>query len=101
MEIPRDIGEFMIYRFQETIKALEQTKTRSTTGQSKSVEQGVSWERPRGGWMILNTDGSAKGNVGPAGAGGVLRNDRGEWVFGFSEYLGHCSSMTAELKALL
>ena len=50
--------------------------------------------------MILSTDGSAKGSVGPAGAGGVIRNDRGEWVIGFSAYLGHCSALTAELKAL-
>jgi len=101
MEIPRDIGEFMLYRFKEIIKALDQTKTKTTTGRSKSVEQEVRWERPRKGWMRLNTDGSVKGNVGSAGAGGVIRNDRGEWVSGFSEYLGHCSSMTAELKALL
>ena len=50
--------------------------------------------------MILNTDGSVKGSVGPAGAGGVIRNDRGEWVAGFSAYLGHCTTMAAELKAL-
>jgi len=50
--------------------------------------------------VILNTDGAAKGNPGRAGAGGVLRGDRGEWIFGFSEHLGHCSSMKAELRAI-
>ena len=41
-----------------------------------------------GGWMVLNTDGAAKGNPGPTGAGGVLQGDAGEWVTRFSEYLG-------------
>ena len=51
--------------------------------------------------MVLNTDGAGKGNLGPADAGEVLRNDKGEWIIGFSEYLEHCSAMTAELKAVL
>ena len=31
----------------------------------------------------------------------MIRNDKGEWVIGFSEYLGYCSGLTAELEALL
>jgi len=49
----------------------------------------------------LNTDGAVRGTLGPAGAGGVLRDDKGEWILGFSEYLGHCSTLTAELKAVV
>ena len=41
-----------------------------------------------------------KGNPGPAGAGGVLRDAKGEWLAGFSEHLGHCSSVKAELRAV-
>ena len=83
------------------IKALDKSRPGSISDHSTSVEQGVRWEIPMRGWMILNTDGAAKGNVGPAGAGEVIRNDKGEWVIGFSEYLGHCSALTAELKALI
>ena len=59
------------------------------------------WEAPVAGWVILNTDGAAKGNPGPAGAGGVIRGDKGEWIVGFSENLGHCSSVKAEICAIL
>ena len=50
---------------------------------------------------MLNTDGAAKGNLGPAGAGRVLRDDKGEWIIGFSENLGYCSAIKAEIRAVL
>jgi len=100
-DIPTDIGEFLLFKFQEVLQALE--KGSPDAGQPRSVltEQWVCWEPPMGGWTVLNTDGAARGNLGPEGAGGVLRNDKGEWMTGFSEYLGHCSAMKAELKAVL
>ncbi|KAF7842623.1 putative ribonuclease H protein At1g65750 family [Senna tora] len=60
----------------------------------------VSWRKPREGFWKLNTDGSALGNPGPAGVGGILRNDEGAWVGGFSEYIGVRSNMFAELLAI-
>jgi len=51
-------------------------------------EVGVKWDPPNEGWVALNTDGTARGNPGQAGAGGVIRGDRGEWIAGFSENLG-------------
>ena len=63
-------------------------------------ERWVRWESGSEGWITLNTDGAAKGNPGPAGAGGVLRGDQGEWIAGFSENLGYCSSVKAELRAV-
>ena len=54
-----------------------------------------------GGWLIMNTYGASKGNPGPAGAGGVLRGDKGEWLIGFSESLGVCSSVKAEIRTVL
>jgi len=65
------------------------------------VEQSIAWELPPRGWWVLNTDGAVKRTLGPAGAGGVLRDDKGEWILGFSEYLGHCSTLTAKLKAVV
>ena len=32
---------------------------------------------------------------------GVLRDDKGAWVVGFSENLGHCSSVKEEIRAVL
>jgi len=46
-------------------------------------------------------DGAAKGSLGLARAGGVLRNDRGGWILGFSENLGHCTAIKAEIRAIL
>jgi len=31
----------------------------------------------------------------------VLQGDKGEWIIGFSENLGHCSSVKAEIRAVL
>jgi len=50
---------------------------------------------------MLNTDGAARGTLGLAGAGGVLRDEAGTWIIGFSEHLGRCSAITAELWAAL
>nr|POE60184.1 putative ribonuclease h protein [Quercus suber] len=54
----------------------------------------VKWTKPLVGWLKLNTDGSALGNPGIAGGGGLIRNENGvdsvpygpEWlVFFFPE----------------
>ena len=57
-------------------------------------------EKPQTGWVRLNIDGSATGNPGRAGCGGHIRNDRGEWIEGFSRSLGSSNSFIAELYAL-
>ena len=50
--------------------------------------------------MKLNTDGSALGNPGRAGGGGVIRDHLGHWIKGFSRALGTTNSFIAELWAL-
>ncbi|XP_071933175.1 uncharacterized protein [Coffea arabica] len=61
----------------------------------------VKWVRPIPGHLKLNTDGCSRGNLGRAGRGGVLRNSEGRLLFAFSTFLGHCTSIQAEVKALL
>ncbi|KAL0458988.1 UNVERIFIED_CONTAM: putative ribonuclease H protein [Sesamum latifolium] len=61
----------------------------------------VYWNKPPDNWLNLNTDGAAKGNPGPAGAGGLLRDHFGRIIFAFQEPLGTCSNVQAELKAIL
>lgn len=50
--------------------------------------------------MKLNVDGSALQNSGsasqPAGARGLIRNSRREWIVGFMHKLGHSSNNLAE-----
>ena len=60
----------------------------------------VRWEKPQQGWIPLNTNGSALGNLGRAGGGSILRDDQGNWVAGFSKNIGFSTSFIAELWAL-
>ena len=60
-------------------------------------EKLMGWSPPRVGWLKLNTDGARKTNSGLAAAGGLLRNHFGDWVAGFSENVGVCSVLGAEL----
>ena len=47
--------------------------------------------------MIFDTNCVAKGNPSAAGAGGVLRGDKTEWLGGFLENLGNCSLLKAKI----
>ena len=60
----------------------------------------IKWEKPSPGWVRLNIDGSALGNPGRAGCGGIIRNDRGDWLGGFSRCIRVTTSFIAELWAL-
>jgi len=87
-------------KFRQVKWALQQDKSDSVCDNRKYSARWVRWKSGSEGWIILNTDGAAKGNPGPTGAGGVLRGDKGEWLVGFLENLGHCSSIKAEFKAV-
>ena len=45
-------------------------------------------------------DGSAIGNPGPAGCGGVIRDNNGQWVAGFTRRIRVTTSFAAELWGL-
>jgi len=49
----------------------------------------------------LNNNGPSKGNPGVTSVGGVLQGDRGEWIIGFTKNFGECTSVKAELRAVL
>lgn len=50
---------------------------------------------------VVNTDGGARGNPGPAGAGIVLRSPDGEIASRGGAYLGEVTNNVAEYEALL
>ncbi|PKI34385.1 hypothetical protein CRG98_045225 [Punica granatum] len=60
----------------------------------------IAWTSPPSRWMKLNTDGSASGNPGHAGARGVLRNELGRCIRGFALFLGTTNTLVAELWAI-
>ncbi|MBP9686967.1 MAG: ribonuclease HI family protein [Candidatus Doudnabacteria bacterium] len=51
--------------------------------------------------LIVNTDGGARGNPGPAGIGVVIRNDAEEIIFEHGSYIGEQTNNVAEYSALI
>ncbi|KAL3510972.1 hypothetical protein ACH5RR_030373 [Cinchona calisaya] len=62
-------------------------------------KQWQSWKPPPSNFIKLNTDGSALGNPGCAGTGGVFKNEDGDWLLGFSRKIGFTSNNTSEAWA--
>ena len=51
--------------------------------------------------MILHTDGGARGNPGPSGAGVVLSDEKKNVIKELGSYLGVCTNNEAEYRALI
>ncbi|XP_028754982.1 uncharacterized protein LOC114714409 [Neltuma alba] len=66
-----------------------------------AVTYPIKWRRPGEDWIKCNVDGAVNTISGQAACGGVLRNSQGEWIAGFSKYLGKCSAIEAEEWAIL
>nr|POF24256.1 putative ribonuclease h protein [Quercus suber] len=60
----------------------------------------VRWLRPPISWFKLNSDRSSLGNLGIAGGGGLIRNDRGNWIKGYARSIGITAGVAVELWAL-
>ncbi|WVZ00054.1 hypothetical protein V8G54_026123 [Vigna mungo] len=58
------------------------------------------WTPPIEGFVKINCDGAFSVHGNKAGAGGVMRNSEGKFVFGFSSGLKNSSVLMAELKAI-
>ncbi|KAK5792497.1 hypothetical protein PVK06_033612 [Gossypium arboreum] len=53
-------------------------------------------------WMqLIPTDGSVKHANTYAVAGGILRDQKGVWLLGFTRYLGNCEIIDSELCGIL
>ena len=59
----------------------------------------VQWEKPSTRWVKLNIDGSANVSAGVAGGGGLIRDDRGDWIVGYRK-ISKTNSFLAETWAL-
>jgi len=58
-------------------------------------------EGRQAGFWRLSCDGASRGNPGPAGAGAVLYNPRGEVAAQLARYLGETTNNVAEYQALI
>lgn len=60
----------------------------------------ITWHPPVEGWVKLNSDGAYRSSMEMASAGGMLRNDQGNWVWGYMVKIGKMKSFMAELWGL-
>ncbi|KAK8522156.1 hypothetical protein V6N12_055876 [Hibiscus sabdariffa] len=60
----------------------------------------IPWRNPEHGCLCLNVDGAVSLNTGKATIEGLLRDTAGNFIFGFSKYIGFTNSLHAELWAL-
>jgi ribonuclease HI len=51
--------------------------------------------------LIINTDGGARGNPGPAGIGVVISDEAGKTISLHKKYIGEATNNVAEYKALI
>ncbi len=51
--------------------------------------------------LVINTDGGARGNPGPAGSGVIIRDEQGSVLYQHKEYLGTATNNVAEYTALI
>ena len=51
--------------------------------------------------LIINTDGGARGNPGPAGIGVVIRDENQVIIGEHKQYIGEATNNVAEYKALI
>ncbi|KAL4285054.1 hypothetical protein GQ457_16G003820 [Hibiscus cannabinus] len=58
-----------------------------------------SWQAPVVGWIKINVNGAVSAQGG-AVTGGILKDEREQWLYGFSRSLDSCYVLNAELWAL-
>lgn len=51
--------------------------------------------------LVINTDGGARGNPGPAGIGLVIKSETGELLYSHGAYIGETTNNVAEYSALV
>ncbi|KAF7824249.1 ribonuclease H [Senna tora] len=61
----------------------------------------ISWKPPEQDWMKINVDGSHRKDDNSICCGGVVRDNIGRWITGFTKRLGHGSEFQAEIWAIL
>jgi len=59
------------------------------------------WEFPSPGWVKINIDGATKGSSGLATCGGIFRESMGEFIGGFSSFLGVQDALIAEFYEVI
>ncbi|KAL4385529.1 hypothetical protein GQ457_15G002390 [Hibiscus cannabinus] len=67
---------------------------------SEALQPIVRWKMPPSGWIKVNVDATVSTVDSSTGLGTAFRDDRGEWLFGSTRFIGRCSLLVAELWAI-
>ncbi|XP_074266552.1 uncharacterized protein LOC141589827 [Silene latifolia] len=74
-ENPTNPSALLHQQFEASKQAFDRFSLFIPTPDSIRNEIFIRWHPPPLGWCLLNTDGASKGNPGPAGCGGIFRDD--------------------------
>jgi ribonuclease HI len=61
----------------------------------------IIWHPPILDWIKCNTDGSALGSPGPSACGGLFRDNNGNHLGSFADFLGDSIAFLAELSGIM
>ncbi|XP_074318679.1 uncharacterized protein LOC141655501 [Silene latifolia] len=100
-ENPIDPLGFLNQQFETSLKAFDPHSLFLPTPGTSRIERYIRWSPPSFGWFLLSTDGASQGNPGPAGCGGIIRDDTGNFITAFAFSCGICTSMRAEMRAVV
>lgn len=92
--------KWIIQQSHEAARAFAKAKTPGVISKGPGSEQTMRQEFPKG-WTLINTDACFNSENDSTGCGGVMRNDEGEWVAGFSCMTKVNNSSEAECWALM
>ncbi|KAA3488041.1 LINE-type retrotransposon LIb DNA [Gossypium australe] len=107
--IKREFGKIEIFIFQNIdgspLESLKHHsaghKTLSHYHKTKGLESRGTNNICSDKWVHLSSDGAVARIFGDAAAGGVVRDQDGNWILGYTHYLGSCSPLEAELWGVL
>lgn len=73
----------------------------NTVGSNRLTASVTEWSKTPCGAVEINTDGAIADSSIMASAGGVIRDGKGEWILGFSRYLGVGTAQQSRLLGCL
>ncbi|MCI17069.1 ribonuclease H protein, partial [Trifolium medium] len=88
----------LVYKLVHNYKEVKQASDISTV--TTRTEALIRWQPPQENWVRLNTDGSSKDSL-TVGCGGLICGSDGQWLGGFSKFVGSCSACVAEFWGVL
>ncbi|XP_074298539.1 uncharacterized protein LOC141629436 [Silene latifolia] len=88
---PTEPRQFLTHQFEMSKKAFDRYDLFIPQPRPANIEVFIRWVPPPHTWVMLNTDGASMGNTGPAGGGGIFRDETGNFLHANYFSCGSCS----------